>query len=105
MTDFLRLDGQSALVTGAATGIGAAIAARLSRAGAAVCFADLDGEAANAAAAGLNGAFGLATDVCDPSSVEKAVAEVRSRTRAHRYSCEQCRHRGHGSAFVVAGFR
>lgn len=80
MTDFLRLDGQSALVTGAATGIGAAIAARLSRAGAAVCFADLDGEAANAAAAGLNGAFGLATDVCDPSSVEKAVAEVRSRT-------------------------
>jgi NAD(P)-dependent dehydrogenase (short-subunit alcohol dehydrogenase family) len=79
MNDFLRLDGQSALVTGAATGIGAAIAARLSRAGATVCFADLDGDAAEKAAAEHDKAFGVSMDVSDPSSVQKAVAELVSR--------------------------
>ena len=80
MTNFLRLDGQSALVTGAATGIGAAIATRLSQAGATVAFADLDGEAAKAAAAGLEGAFGVQMDVCNPISVQKAVDDLISRT-------------------------
>jgi 2-dehydro-3-deoxy-L-rhamnonate dehydrogenase (NAD+) len=79
MTDFLRLDGQSALVTGAATGIGAAIAERLSRAGATVCFADLDGDAAKKAAEGHDKAFGLSMDVCDTSSIQTAVTELVSR--------------------------
>jgi 3-oxoacyl-[acyl-carrier protein] reductase len=76
MTDFLRLDGQAAIVTGAATGIGAAIAKRLSEAGAIVAVADLDQEAAKAKAAELSGAVPLQIDVSDPASVEQAVASL-----------------------------
>jgi 3-oxoacyl-[acyl-carrier protein] reductase len=79
MTDFLRLDGQAALVTGAATGIGAAIASRLSRAGATVAFADLDGEAATTAAKGQGSSFGIQMDVGSPASVQKAVEELVAR--------------------------
>jgi 3-oxoacyl-[acyl-carrier protein] reductase len=73
MTDFLRLDGQTALVTGAATGIGAAIAARLAHAGAKVLIADVNGEAASATAAQLPGAMGVQMDVTDPASIQAAL--------------------------------
>lgn len=43
--DLLRLDGRSAIVTGAAMGIGRAISERLTRAGAAVLLVDRDAEA------------------------------------------------------------
>jgi 3-oxoacyl-[acyl-carrier protein] reductase len=76
MTDFLRLDGQTALVTGAATGIGAAIATRLSQAGAIVAVADLDEDAAKAKAAELTGAVPLQMDVADAASVNRAVASL-----------------------------
>jgi 3-hydroxybutyrate dehydrogenase len=49
------LTGHSALVTGAASGIGRACALRLSRAGAAVTVLDLDGEAAGEVAEGIGG--------------------------------------------------
>ena len=49
------LTGRSALVTGAASGIGRACALRLSRAGAAVTVLDLDGEAAKEMAEGIGG--------------------------------------------------
>ena len=48
-----------AIVTGAARGIGFAIAARLARAGAATVLADLDEQGAAAASAELNRAGGL----------------------------------------------
>lgn len=80
MTDFLRLDGQTALVTGAATGIGAAIATRLAQAGATVAIADLDGDAAGVMAAGLPGAIAAQMDVCDSASVQKAVQQLTVRT-------------------------
>ena len=58
------LTGRSALVTGAASGIGRACALRLSRAGAAVTVLDLDGEAAGEVAEGIGGAA-LQADLSD----------------------------------------
>src|SRR3712207_6124743 len=49
------LTGRSALVTGAASGIGRACAERLSRAGATVTVLDLDGDAATEVAEGIGG--------------------------------------------------
>ncbi len=49
------LTGHSALVTGAASGIGRACAERLSRAGAAVTVLDLEGDAAREIAEGIGG--------------------------------------------------
>jgi 3-hydroxybutyrate dehydrogenase len=49
------LSGRSALVTGAASGIGRACAERLARAGAAVTVLDLDGDAARKVAEGIGG--------------------------------------------------
>lgn len=75
------LTGQTAIVTGAAQGIGEAIAERLSYAGATVVVADLDVEAARAVAMRLGrNAFAVRTDVTDPESIAKTVAEILSRT-------------------------
>src|SRR5215211_2523618 len=58
------LTGRSALVTGAASGIGRACAERLSRAGAAVIVLDLDGDAATEVAEGIGGEA-LQADISD----------------------------------------
>jgi NAD(P)-dependent dehydrogenase (short-subunit alcohol dehydrogenase family) len=70
------LAGRVALVTGAASGIGAAIAAAFTARGARVALVDLDREAAEARAAGLAGARGYACNVAETASVEAAVAAV-----------------------------
>lgn len=73
------LAGKRALVTGAAAGIGRAIAAALARHGVRVAVADLDsGKAKHAAAEIGAGAMGLAIDVRRRASVESAFAEVQS---------------------------
>ncbi len=71
--------GRIALVTGAASGIGKATAARLAAAGACVVVADLDLEKARAAAAELGGAdvaVGVAVNVADGEAVRAAVADA-----------------------------
>lgn len=70
------LQGRIALVTGAASGIGKAIAKRLSKEGACVAIVDLDLKKAQAAAAEIGGsdvAIGLKADVSDKAQVEAAV--------------------------------
>jgi rhamnulose-1-phosphate aldolase/alcohol dehydrogenase len=73
------LAGRVALVTGAASGIGRAIALRLAAEGAAVAVADRDVPGAEAVASGLGGpdvAVPVAVDVADEAAVAAAVAEV-----------------------------
>jgi len=68
---------KTALVTGAARGIGLAIAARLAADGARVALLDLDGAAADAAAKKVGGgAIALAADVTKAADVDAAVHRV-----------------------------
>lgn len=65
-----RLTGKTALVTGAAAGIGRTIADRFAREGARVVYADRDGDGAQAAADACGGeARGIRIDVSDEPSV------------------------------------
>ena len=74
---FFDLTGQTAIVTGAATGIGEVIARRLTAAGARVAMADIDFEAVCAAAERIGGgAFAMALDVTKVSEVAAAVAKI-----------------------------
>jgi len=78
----MELTDQVALVTGAASGIGRAIARRFARAGARVVVADLDHGAAGATAREIDAdsrrALGIAMDVTDERAVDGGVAEVVS---------------------------
>jgi 2-dehydro-3-deoxy-L-rhamnonate dehydrogenase (NAD+) len=75
------LHGRTAIVTGAATGIGEAIAIRLTNAGATVAVVDLNLAGAKKVAAALpNGSFAVEADVADANSVRRAVEQVLQRT-------------------------
>lgn len=72
-----RLTGKTALVTGAAKGIGFAVAARFVAEGARVVVADVDAEGARAAATSLGrAARASAMDISDEQSVAAGFAEV-----------------------------
>jgi len=68
--------GQIAFVTGAGSGIGAAVVRRLAGQGATVVAADLNAAAVEAVAAGLPRACPATVDVADAGQVEQAVAKV-----------------------------
>ena len=75
----IRLDGRVAIVTGAARGLGKAMATALAGAGAATVFADVDAAALAAAVAPLAGAGevrGIACDITDRGACERLVAET-----------------------------
>ena len=73
-----RFDQRVAVITGAARGIGAGIAARFAEEGAAVAVLDLDEAQAQATADGLGAskAIGVGCNVTDAASVDAAVARV-----------------------------
>lgn len=74
-----RFDGRVALVTGAASGIGAATARRLASEGAVVALVDLVGDAAAAVAGEIGDkARGFACDVASSDAVGAAVREIES---------------------------
>ncbi|MEY2532333.1 MAG: 2-hydroxycyclohexanecarboxyl-CoA dehydrogenase [bacterium] len=71
----MRLEGRTALVTGGASGIGAATALRLAAEGARVAVGDVDLEGARAVVAEIDG-VAAALDVTDTASVRRAVLTV-----------------------------
>jgi 3-oxoacyl-[acyl-carrier protein] reductase len=76
----MTLQGKTALVTGAARGIGLAISTRLVREGARVALVDLDRAGVEAAAKPFGGqALALAADVTKTDDVERAVRTVTER--------------------------
>ncbi|MDP9782732.1 L-iditol 2-dehydrogenase [Pseudomonas fluorescens] len=75
-----RLEGKSALVTGAARGIGRTFAQAYINEGATVAIADIDLERARATAAELgNSAYAVKMDVTDQASIDQAIEAVVAR--------------------------
>ncbi|WP_238538210.1 SDR family NAD(P)-dependent oxidoreductase [Oceaniovalibus guishaninsula] len=81
--DMHKFDGRTAIVTGAASGIGAAIARDLAQRGARVVAADLDADKARSVADEIgNGALSCRVDTADADSVAEMVALAMDRTGA-----------------------
>ena len=79
----MKLSGHAALVTGGASGLGAATARALAGAGAKVAVLDVNAEAAAAVAKEIGG-IALSCDVADAKSAEDAVAKAKAAHGAAR---------------------
>ena len=74
----MKIEGQVAVVTGAASGLGAATARHLSALGAQVGILDFDGEGAEKVAADIGG-HAVQLDVSDEAAVEHALSEIETK--------------------------
>ncbi|MEX0638089.1 MAG: SDR family NAD(P)-dependent oxidoreductase, partial [Burkholderiales bacterium] len=72
----MQLEGKTAIVTGAASGIGAEIARVFAAAGARVGIADVDAAAAAKTASGIANSIALRMDVSDEGEVERGVEQA-----------------------------
>ena len=79
----MNLSGQAAIVTGGASGLGAATARVLAGAGAKVVVVDVNTEKAQAVAAEIRG-LAITCDVSDAASAETAIATAREKHGAAR---------------------
>ena len=79
----IRFDAKTAIVTGAASGIGLAIAQQLAASGARVVLADLEHDKTKAAAEAMgHGALAFVADVTKPDAVAALVAFAQEKTGA-----------------------
>src|SRR5690606_25898570 len=95
----MRIEGRAALVTGGASGLGAATARALAAKGARVAILDVNGDAGEAVAREIGGRF-VACDVADAASAEAALAHSRA---AHGTASILVNCAGIGAAARVVG--
>lgn len=72
----MRFDGKALLVTGGASGLGAAVARRFAADGGQVAVVDRDEQRAQAVASGLDGAIAIGLDVTDEAAVGRCAGTV-----------------------------
>lgn len=94
----MKITDEAAIVTGAASGLGAAVAHALAEAGARVAVFDRNAEGAAVVAEEIGGLAGPC-DVSDESSTEAAIAAARSRHGSARI-CVNCAGIGAGALIV-----
>ena len=93
MADGMRLEGKTALVTGAGSGIGKCIAETYAREGARVALADIDFDAAKSAARAIgNNAIAMRCDVTQKGRFRRGGRRDAGGVRRARHSGQQCRH-------------
>jgi NAD(P)-dependent dehydrogenase (short-subunit alcohol dehydrogenase family) len=101
-----RLEGRVSLVTGAGSGLGAAMAARFGAEGAAVVCTDVAGDTAQLVAESIEGAggraVGLAVDVTSSADLDRAVAATIERFGALDICVANAGIAGTGSATTVS---
>ena len=79
----MKLEGNTAIVTGGGSGLGAATAETLAAAGVKVAVLDINKEAAESVAAKIGG-LAIVCDVASPEAAEAAIAQAREAHGAAR---------------------
>jgi NAD(P)-dependent dehydrogenase (short-subunit alcohol dehydrogenase family) len=99
----MNIQGQAALVTGGASGLGAQTARELARRGAKVAVLDRNGDGAKALAAEI-GAYGTAVGIaCDITSTDSVLAALAEAAKAHGVARILMNIAGIGSARRLVG--